>query len=147
LPAQTAKKQRNPKGRTGFVLLLHGLKVGFAHFQTQINPAKSRVLLFDEHLSVMSLTLEQVRRIAELARIEISDAEAGNALGHLNRIFSLIEEMQAVDTRGVEPMAHAQDLAQRLREDKVTETDRREDYQAVAPETEGGLYLVPKVIE
>jgi aspartyl-tRNA(Asn)/glutamyl-tRNA(Gln) amidotransferase subunit C len=95
----------------------------------------------------MSLTLEQVRRIARLARIEISGAEAENALTHLNRIFSLIEEMQAVDTSGVEPMAHAQNLAQRLRDDKVSETDRREHYQAVAPETEAGLYLVPKVIE
>lgn len=95
----------------------------------------------------MSLTLEQVRRIAQLARIEISDAEADNTLGHLNGIFSLIEEMQAVDTRGVEPMAHAQDLAQRLRDDKVTEVNRREAFQAVAPETEAGLYLVPKVIE
>jgi len=95
----------------------------------------------------MSLTLQQVRRIAELARIEISDAEAENTRGHLNRIFSLIEEMQAVDTRGVEPMAHAQDLAQRLREDGVSETNRRASYQAVAPETEAGLYLVPRVIE
>jgi aspartyl-tRNA(Asn)/glutamyl-tRNA(Gln) amidotransferase subunit C len=95
----------------------------------------------------MPLTLEQVRRIALLARIEISDAEAESTLGHLNRIFSLIEEMQAVDTRGIEPMAHAQDLAQRLREDGVTETNRRESYQAVAPETEAGLYLVPRVIE
>ena len=95
----------------------------------------------------MSLSLEQVRRIAQLARIEISDAEAESTLGHLNGIFSLIEKMQAVDTRGVEPMAHAQDLAQRLRDDAVTETDRREAYQAVAPETEAGLYLVPKVIE
>lgn len=95
----------------------------------------------------MSLTLEQVRRIAQLARIEISDAEAESTLGQLNGIFSLIEEMQAVDTRGVEPMAHAQDLAQRLREDRVTEVDRRDAYQAVAPETEAGLYLVPKVIE
>ena len=95
----------------------------------------------------MSLSLEQVRRIAQLARIEISDAEAESTLGHLNGIFSLIEKMQAVDTRGVEPMAHAQDLAQRLRDDRVTETNRREAYQAVAPETEAGLYLVPKVIE
>jgi aspartyl-tRNA(Asn)/glutamyl-tRNA(Gln) amidotransferase subunit C len=95
----------------------------------------------------MSLTLEQVRRIAELARIEISDAEAENTLGHLNRIFSLIEKMQAVDASGVEPMAHARNLAQRLRADRVTETNRREAYQAVAPETEAGLYLVPKVIE
>ena len=95
----------------------------------------------------MSLTLEQVRRIAHLARIEVSDAEAESSLGHLNGIFSLIEEMQAVDTRGVEPMAHAQDLAQRLRADEVSEVDKREAYQAVAPETEAGLYLVPKVIE
>ena len=95
----------------------------------------------------MSLTLEQVRRVAQLARIDISDAEAENTLGHLNGIFSLIEEMQAVDTRGVEPMAHAQDLAPRLRADEVTEANRREAYQVVAPETEAGLYLVPKVIE
>ena len=95
----------------------------------------------------MSLNLEQVRRVAQLARLEISDAEAEHTLGQLNRIFTLIEEMQAVDTTGVEPMAHAQDLSQRLREDRVTETDRRTAFQAVAPETEAGLYLVPKVIE
>lgn len=95
----------------------------------------------------MSLTLEQVRRVAQLARIEISDAEAENTLGHLNGIFTLIEEMQAVDTRGIEPMAHAQDLSQRLRDDTVTEENRRAAFQKVAPETESGLYLVPKVIE
>ena len=95
----------------------------------------------------MSLTLDQVRRVAHLARIEVSDAEAESTLGHLNGIFALIEEMQAVDTQGIEPMAHAQDLAQRLRSDCVTETNRREAFQAVAPETEAGLYLVPKVIE
>ncbi len=95
----------------------------------------------------MSLTLEQVRRVAQLARIEIDETEAEGTLGQLNGIFSLIEQMQAVDTRGVEPMAHAQDLSQRLRADKVTETDRRESYQAVAPEVEDGLYLVPQVIE
>jgi aspartyl-tRNA(Asn)/glutamyl-tRNA(Gln) amidotransferase subunit C len=95
----------------------------------------------------MSLTLEQVRRVAHLARIDISEAEAGTTLGHLNGIFSLFEAMQAVDTRGIEPMAHAQDVAQRLRADRVSEDDRRAAYQAVAPETEAGLYLVPKVIE
>ena len=95
----------------------------------------------------MSLTLEQVRRVAHLARIEVSDAEAQTTLGHLNGIFTLIEEMQAVDTTGVEPMAHAQDLAQRLRDDRVTEENRRDAFQAVAPDTEAGLYLVPKVIE
>lgn len=95
----------------------------------------------------MSLTLEQVRRVAHLARIDISESEAESTLGHLNGIFSLIEAMQAVDTRGIEPMAHARDVAQRLREDRVTEADRRAAYQTVAPETEAGLYLVPKVIE
>ena len=95
----------------------------------------------------MSLTLEQVRRVASLARIEISEVEAETALTHLNGIFTLIETMQAVDTQGVEPMAHAQDLSQRLREDRVTEENRRAAFQAVAPDTEAGLYLVPKVIE
>ncbi len=95
----------------------------------------------------MSLTLEQVRRVADLARIEVSDAEANATLGHLNGIFTLIEAMQAVDTRGVEPMAHAQDVAQRLRPDVVTEVDRRDAFQAIAPDTEKGLYLVPQVME
>ena len=95
----------------------------------------------------MSLSLEQVRRIAHLARIEISESEASTTQGHLNGIFELIEQMQAVDTRGVEPMAHAQEVSQRLRNDVVSEGDRRAAYQAVAPEIEADLYLVPKVIE
>jgi aspartyl-tRNA(Asn)/glutamyl-tRNA(Gln) amidotransferase subunit C len=95
----------------------------------------------------MSLTLEQVQRIAHLARVEISESEASTTRDHLNGIFELIEQMQAVNTSGVEPMAHAQDLSQRLRNDAVTEADRRAAFQAVAPETEAGLYLVPKVIE
>ena len=95
----------------------------------------------------MSLTLEQVRRIAHLARIEVSDAEAESTLGHLNEIFTLIEAMQLAETNGIEPMAHAQDLSQRLRPDTVTETNSRAAFQAIAPEAESGLYLVPKVIE
>jgi aspartyl-tRNA(Asn)/glutamyl-tRNA(Gln) amidotransferase subunit C len=96
----------------------------------------------------MSLTLEQVRRVAHLARIEVSDAEAETTLGHLNGIFTLIEAMQAVDTKGVEPMAHAQDLSQRLREDRVTEPNRARRLPGRRrPDTEAGLYLVPKVIE
>ncbi len=95
----------------------------------------------------MSLTLDQVHRIAHLARIDISAAEAEKTRKELNDIFALIEQMQAVDTRGVEPMAHAQDVAQRLREDVVTESDQRDAFQQVAPEVEAGLYLVPKVIE
>ncbi|MGE5472253.1 MAG: Asp-tRNA(Asn)/Glu-tRNA(Gln) amidotransferase subunit GatC [Bacteroidota bacterium] len=95
----------------------------------------------------MSLTLEQVQRIAHLARIEVSESEALATQAHLNGIFELIEQMQAVDTTGIEPMAHAQDVSQRLRADAVTEADRRAAFQAVAPEVEAGLYLVPKVIE
>jgi aspartyl-tRNA(Asn)/glutamyl-tRNA(Gln) amidotransferase subunit C len=95
----------------------------------------------------MSLTLEEVRRIAHLARIEISDAEAAQVQEQLNGIFRLIEQMQAVDTAGVAPMAHARDLTARLREDEVTEGDQHRLFQSVAPQVEQGLYLVPKVIE
>ncbi|MFA7269514.1 MAG: Asp-tRNA(Asn)/Glu-tRNA(Gln) amidotransferase subunit GatC [Sterolibacterium sp.] len=95
----------------------------------------------------MSINLEQVERIARLANIEISPPEAAQTSELLNGILGLIEQLQSVDTAGIEPMAHAQDVAQRLREDGVTETDRREIYQSVAPETEAGLYLVPRVIE
>ena len=109
------------------------------HFKTLCAAEKS--------FAIMSLTLEQVQRIAHLARIEVSESEALTTQGHLNGIFKLIEEMQAVDTSGVAPMAHAQDVAQRLREDAVTESDRRAAFQAIAPEKEAGLYLVPKVIE
>jgi aspartyl-tRNA(Asn)/glutamyl-tRNA(Gln) amidotransferase subunit C len=95
----------------------------------------------------MSLSLQEVKRVAWLARIEITDDEAEAAQGHLNGIFKLIEQMQSVDTEGVVPMAHAQDVTQRLREDHVTETDQHALYQAIAPQVENGLYLVPKVIE
>lgn len=95
----------------------------------------------------MSLTLAEVKRIAHLARIEVGDAEAESYLHQLSGIFELVEQMQSVDTTGIEPMAHAQDVMLRLRCDRVTEGDRRADYQAVAPQTEAGLYLVPKVIE
>ena len=95
----------------------------------------------------MSLSLPEVKRVAWLARIEITDAEAQAAQGQLNGIFKLIEQMQSVDTEGVAPMAHAQDVAQRLREDRVAETDQHALFQSIAPQVEDGLYLVPKVIE
>jgi aspartyl-tRNA(Asn)/glutamyl-tRNA(Gln) amidotransferase subunit C len=95
----------------------------------------------------MSLSHDEVKRVAWLARIEISEAEAAETKGQLNAIFRLIEQMQSVDTQGIEPMAHAQDLVQRLRTDEVTEIDQRALFQSVAPHVEGGLYLVPKVIE
>ena len=99
----------------------------------------------------MSLSDDQVRRIARLARLEISPQEVAPVAARLNRVLGLIEQMGAVDTQGIEPMAHPLDAqlpqGQRLRPDEVTEKDHRADYQAVAPATQDGLYLVPKVIE
>jgi len=95
----------------------------------------------------MSLVHDQVRRLARLARIAIRPDETESVLERLNRVLGLVDEMRQVDTTGVEPMAHPLDAAQRLRADEVTESDQRELYQSVAPAVEGGLYLVPKVIE
>jgi aspartyl-tRNA(Asn)/glutamyl-tRNA(Gln) amidotransferase subunit C len=95
----------------------------------------------------MALTLADVQRVAHLARIEITPAEAAATLRKLSGIFGLIEEMQKIDTRGIEPMSHAQDVVLMPREDVVTETDRHALFQSVAPQVEAGLYLVPKVIE
>jgi aspartyl-tRNA(Asn)/glutamyl-tRNA(Gln) amidotransferase subunit C len=95
----------------------------------------------------MSLTLDDVHRIARLARLDVSAAEADKTRDQLNGILSFIEQLQSVDTTGIEPMAHAVDVVQRLRPDAATEADRREAFQAIAPETEAGLYLVPRVVE
>ncbi|MBT6184132.1 MAG: Asp-tRNA(Asn)/Glu-tRNA(Gln) amidotransferase subunit GatC [Burkholderiales bacterium] len=95
----------------------------------------------------MPLNKQDVKKAADLARIAISDDEAEAALAPLKQVFTLIEQMQTQDTDGVEPMAHAQDISSRLREDIVTETDKREALQASAPATEKGLFLVPKVID
>jgi aspartyl-tRNA(Asn)/glutamyl-tRNA(Gln) amidotransferase subunit C len=95
----------------------------------------------------MALELDDVKRVARLARIAITEDEARSALPQLHGIFSLIEQMQAVDVSRVEPMSHAQEISLRLREDAVTEADQRDRLLAVAPAVEAGLYLVPKVIE
>lgn len=95
----------------------------------------------------MALNIEDIQRIAYLARIEINEQEAAATLNKLSGILGLIEQMQAVNTEGIAPMSHSQDLTQRLREDVVTQTNQREAFQAIAPLTENGLYLVPKVIE
>jgi len=99
----------------------------------------------------MSLSPDDVARIARLARTAITPEESPEVLSRLNRVLALVEEMRSVDTAGIEPMAHALDAylpqGQRLRADEVDETDRRELYQSVAPAVEEGLYLVPKVIE
>ena len=95
----------------------------------------------------MGLTAADVQRIAHLARIEITPEEAVDVQAKLDGIFQLIERMRAVDTKGIVPMSHAQEVVLPLRDDVVTETDRRELYQSVAPSVESGLYLVPKVVE
>ena len=93
------------------------------------------------------LSLEEVTRIARLARIEVREPEAERLRDELNGILGLIDQMRAVDTAGVAPMSHPQPVVQRLREDEVTETDQRSLFQSVAPAVEDGLYLVPRVIE
>lgn len=95
----------------------------------------------------MSLSPQDVEKVARLARLAMTTAEIETARTQLDGIFGLIAEMQAVATEGVEPMSHSQELTQRLREDRVTETNQREAFQAIAPQVEHGLYLVPKVIE
>jgi aspartyl-tRNA(Asn)/glutamyl-tRNA(Gln) amidotransferase subunit C len=95
----------------------------------------------------MSLSDDQVRRLARLARIAIRPDESQAVLERLNRVLGLIEQMRRVDTAGIEAMSHPLDARQLLRPDVVTESDQHELYQAVAPAVESGLYLVPKVME
>jgi len=95
----------------------------------------------------MSLSPDQIRRVAQLARIALPAAEADVVLERLNRVLAMIDQLQAVQTAGIEPMSHALDVVQPLRADDVTETDQRAGLQAGAPAIEDGLYLVPKVIE
>jgi aspartyl-tRNA(Asn)/glutamyl-tRNA(Gln) amidotransferase subunit C len=104
----------------------------------------------------MALSIEDIKKIAHLARIEVSEQEASATLSKLSGILGLIEQMQAVDTAGIIPMSHSQDLSQRLRDDVITKTNQREAFQAIAPTLNtgsnepavaDGLYLVPKVIE
>lgn len=95
----------------------------------------------------MALTLDDVRRVARLARMRLEEDQSQAMLAEMNRIFGLMEQMQQVDTQTVAPMSHPRDVAQRLRADEVTEPDRRADLLPLAPKSEAGLFLVPKVIE
>ena len=95
----------------------------------------------------MALTQDDVLRIAHLARIDIDAETARDVHSKLDAIFTLINELQAIDTIGVEPMSHAQEVSAPLRADAITEIDRHADYQRIAPAVEDGLYLVPRVIE
>ncbi|SDT90149.1 aspartyl/glutamyl-tRNA(Asn/Gln) amidotransferase subunit C [Pseudomonas pohangensis] len=95
----------------------------------------------------MALERTEVEKIAHLARLGLNEAEIPQTTATLNNILGLIDAMQAVDTSGVEPLAHPLETTQRLRADEVTELNQRDAYQAIAPAVENGLYLVPKVIE
>jgi len=95
----------------------------------------------------MSLSADEVRNIAHLARLAVADDDLATHATELSQILDLVEQMQAVDTTGVEPLANPLDAVQRLRPDVVTETNQRDLMQRCAPKTEAGLYLVPRVIE
>lgn len=95
----------------------------------------------------MAFGSDDVRQVAHLARLGLNDDDIQEYAHSLSSVLDLIEQMQSVDTTGVEPLAHPLALTQRLREDSVTESNRREHYQHIAPTVENGLYLVPKVIE
>jgi aspartyl-tRNA(Asn)/glutamyl-tRNA(Gln) amidotransferase subunit C len=95
----------------------------------------------------MSLDKTQVEKIAHLARLQIDPADVPEYATNLSNILDLVAQMDAVDTEGVNPMAHPTEAVQRLREDQVSEMDQRDHFQAIAPAVENGLYLVPKVIE
>ena len=95
----------------------------------------------------MAISEDEVKKVARLARLAVPEERLAAYTQSLSNILNLVDQLSAVDTTGVEPMAHPLDMVQRLREDVVTETDHRAQYQAIAPEVEKGLYLGPKVIE
>lgn len=88
-----------------------------------------------------------MEKIAELAQLQIRESDIERVIEKMNQVLDLVEEMQAVDTNGIEPMAHPLDATQTLRADKITETNQRDQFQELAPETQDGLYLVPRVVE
>jgi aspartyl-tRNA(Asn)/glutamyl-tRNA(Gln) amidotransferase subunit C len=95
----------------------------------------------------MAIEQDEIEKIAELARIRIAPDQIGQLTRRITDILGMVGQLQAVDTQGVEPMANPLDAVQRLRADEVTEENRREAYQAIAPAVESGLYLVPRVVE
>jgi aspartyl-tRNA(Asn)/glutamyl-tRNA(Gln) amidotransferase subunit C len=95
----------------------------------------------------MTIEQDEIEKIAELARIRIADTEIGQVTARITEILHMVDQLQAVDTHDVEPMANPLDAIQHLRPDKVTQSNRRDAFQAIAPAVENGLYLVPKVIE
>ncbi len=95
----------------------------------------------------MTIEQDEIEKIAELARIRIAESQIGEVTQRITEILGMVDQLQAADTAGIEPMANPLGAVQRLRADEVTETDRRDEFQAIAPAVENGLFLVPKVIE
>jgi len=95
----------------------------------------------------MNIERQEIEKLATLARIAIDDSTISEVSQRLSSVLDLVDQLQAVNTEGVEAMSHSMQATQRLREDEVTEINQREAFQAIAPETEDGLFLVPKVIE
>ncbi len=95
----------------------------------------------------MTISREDIEKVALLARIRVDDEQVSALETDLGNILDLVDQLSAADTDAIEPMAHPLDAVQRLRPDQVTETDQRAAFQAIAPATENGLYLVPRVIE
>ena len=95
----------------------------------------------------MAIEQDEIEKIAELARIRIAPDQIGPLALKITEILTMVEQLQAVDTQGVEPMANPLDAVQRLRADEVTEENQRDAFQAIAPSVENGLYLVPRVVE
>ena len=95
----------------------------------------------------MSLTRDDVAKIAHLARLEVAEEDIPAYANELSNILGLVDQMEAIDTEGVQPLAHPLEMTQRLRADEVTESDQHDKFQQLAPNVEADLYLVPKVIE
>lgn len=95
----------------------------------------------------MTISREDIEKVTVLARIRVDDAQVSALESDLGNILNLVDQLKAVDTTDVEPLSHPMDAVQRLRADEVTEINQREAFQAIAPATENGLYLVPQVIE
>ena len=111
-----------------------------------LRPRRGRDVFFPVIIS-MSIAQDEIEKLAALARIRIDGSQVGEVTDRINQVLELVDQLQAVDTDGVEPMANPHDAVQRLRADEITEVNQREAFQAIAPAVEAGLYLVPKVIE
>ena len=143
-PIEIKGNRVNPGSRRYGIYCVWEGKVGCATLESSDSMASTYP---DPQSATMALTPEDVHKIAHLARLAIDEDQVEAYADNLSAILAFVDQMNAVDTTGVVPMAHPLDAVQRLRPDEVTETDQRGKFQAIAPKAEEGLYLVPRVIE